>query len=306
MEAQASITIDYPEEILIEKGWMGYANCIVNNSGDVDLHNIVVSVEGSQNWFEFQKSTAPIIPAGNSTEFMNKIYVPNDTQADTYSFLLKVGSDEASATKNFKIIVFETRDDLLSYQVNKFRSELSDLEDQIKNIETSGRDVSFAKNLSSQIKTNLDLADEQIASKLYSNVTQNINNIEKLFIEANFDLSNPSDVEVANASLSSNYLILFVVLGVVLLAIPLTFLVRKTKISNRVRIPNLKIKELVVDNKKIKELEQEIQRTKESQSMIDGEYKDNVISKESYDELRLKYQQKLTELEGEIKKLRGY
>jgi len=95
-------------------------------------------------------------------------------------------------------------------------------------------------------------------------------------------------------------------LSIILLVTSLIYLIRKIKIKNKVRVPNLGIKELVVENKRLNELEQEIGKTKESQSIIEEEYKNNVLSKESYDELRVKYQEKLLELETERKKLRGY
>lgn len=308
--ALTNVTVDYPEEILIEKGWMGYADCIVNNTGDIDIHNVVVSVEGSYNWLEFQKSTADIITVSNATEFITKIYVPNETSIGSYNFSLELKSDEISIEKDFTVIVFETRDDLLLYQVRNLRSNLNDLKIEAGEVETTGKNVTFIRDILNQIKAKLDLSEEQITEKMYNNVTENIREAEKLFIMAEFELSNPSRSEETkpflDINLSSNELLIFSSVGIILSLVALTYLVRKIKIQNKVRVPNLKVKELVVDNQKLKDLEQEIEKIRESQRMIEGEYRDNIISKESYDELRSKYQEKLLGLETEIKKVRGY
>lgn len=307
--ASANMTITYPEEILIERGWMEYANLIVNNSGDNDLHNLTVSAEGYYNWFEFQKNTTPVIIVNNETEFITKIYVPVDISVGSYNFSLKLTSNEISTRKNFVIRVFETEDDLLLYQINSLRNDLSGLEGQAKKTEDAGNDMTFAKDALSQIKTKLDLAEEQITNKMYNNATENIRDIEKLFIEAKFDISNPhkSGETLGSINVSAKDVVFYSSgIGIILLIATLIYLVKRVKIQNKIRIPNLKVKEVVVDDKRIKEMEQEIEKTKESQVIIENEFKENMISKGSYDELKMKYQQKVLELESEIKKLRGY
>jgi hypothetical protein len=95
-------------------------------------------------------------------------------------------------------------------------------------------------------------------------------------------------------------------IGIIVLLTALIYLVRKIKIENKVRLPNLRLKELIVENSRLKVLEQEIEKIKESQNIIEEESKESMISKESYDELKVKYQEKLLELESERKKVRGY
>lgn len=307
-EASANMIVDYPEEILIESGWMGYANCIINNSGDADLHNVVISIGGSPNWFEFQKNTTDVISPNSTTEFIAKIYVPSEYSIGDYNFALEIKSYEVNFSKDFVVKVFGSRDNLLLYQIKNLRNNLSTLEEQTNKIGSTGKDVTFVRGIIDQIGSELNLTEGYVADKLYSNATESIKNAENLFIKANFELSNPSKIEEKPFlnSISSNDIMLFSLSGIALLAIALVFFAGKLKLNNRVRIPNLKVKEVVVDNKKINELEQEIGKIKESQGMIEGEYKDNVISKDSYDELKSRYQQKLAQLESDIKKLRGY
>ena len=88
------MVVSYPKEILIEKGWMAYSNFLVNNSGDSDIHNLVISIEDPYNWFEFRENRTDIIAVNNATSFIAKIDVPAETLVGSYNFSLKLKSDE--------------------------------------------------------------------------------------------------------------------------------------------------------------------------------------------------------------------
>ena len=306
--ALANITVS-PEEILIERGWTKYVSFLLNNNGDADVHNVNISIEGYYNWLELQKNTINSIASNNYTELVTKVNVPSNTETGSYNFSLEIKTDEMSAEKNITVRVFEDTDALLLYQINGLRDDLSTLETQAQSMESSGTNMAGVKNILRQIRNSLDYAEANVTVKMYGNVTGNILSAQKLFIEAEYDLANPpkpAETGLLNFDLFPIELIaLSSVIIASLLAI-IIFLVRKNKISNRVRIPNLKLKEAIVENGKMKDLERDIEKTRESQRMIEEEYRNNIISKESYDELRLKYQQRLSELENEIKKARGY
>ncbi len=103
-----------------------------------------------------------------------------------------------------------------------------------------------------------------------------------------------------------DFLLYLAGIGIIILSTSLILLVRKVKRENKVRLPNLRLKERLIENRKLKEIELEIGKTIKSQELIEDEYRQKMISRESYKELRLKYQEKLLELEAKRKKLRGY
>ena len=307
----ANITVDCPDEILIERGWTKYISFSVDNNGESDLYKIEVSLEGKYTvWFEFQNDKIDFIPIGSKKDFITKVSIPYDTTIGDYNFSLNIKSDELIYNKNFLVRVFGTRDDLLLYQIQGLREDLNELEGEADKTESNKVNLTFARDIMYQIKSELNQAEEQVRDKMYTQVTETIRDVEKLFIKARFEISNPPNTTeegTKDMRISEKDILLYSSgIGIGILLISLIYLVRKIKIENKVRVPNLRLKELVVESKKMKELEEEIKKIRESQEIIDEEYKENVISKESYEELRTKYQEKLLDLEGERRKSRGY
>ena len=306
----ANMEVEYPSEILIERGWTKYVSFAIKNIGETDLYNVNVLIEGTNsNWFEFQNNKTDIITSNEKVEFISKISIPYEMAVGSYKFSFSVNSNEISYKTDFNIRVFDTRDDLLLYQVQNLRNDLKELEDKTDEIERGGINMTSARELFSQIRSELNLAEEQIQSKMYAQLTESIREIEKLFIKANYEVSNPIkkiEFEKNEELLTKDTLLLFSGVGIALLSISLIYLIRKIRVENKVRLPNLRIKELIVENKKLKELENELEKIRESEEIIEQEYREDVITKESYEELKMKYQERLLDLESERKKLRGY
>ena len=312
VNALASVSISCPNELLIEKGWTNFISFSVNNSGDTDLSNINVNIEGDfPNWFEFQNSSISTLGINKEVDLVAKVFIPSDIAIGNYNFSFNAKSNDVSSKKDFTVRVFESRDDLLLYQIQTLRNNLSELEKETDVIESTGKNLTSARVLFYQINSELNMAQDQVNSKQYTQETETIRDIEKLFIEATFDVSNPpGPIETKSSQnfdiSSKDVFFMSLGVGIIVLLAALIFLVRKIKIENKVRIPNLRLKELIVENKRLKEVEQEIEKIKEAQNIIEEESKENMISKESYDELKVKYQEKLLELEGERRKVRGY
>jgi len=307
----ANMIVEYPEEILIERGWTKYISISVNNSGESDLYNVKVFIEDSfPDWFEFQNSEALVIQISEKIEFVSKISVPYDTPIGSYEFSLNINSNEINYKTDFTVRVFGTREDLLLYRIQSLNNDLNKLENEADKIEAGGLDLTAAREIFQEISSEINLAEEQVYNKMYTEVTESIRDIERLFIKARFEVTNPSKIEIEEIkeiSLSNKDILLFLSgIGIVILSVSLIYLVRKVRKENKVRLPNLRLRELIIESKRLKELEKEIEKVRESQKIIEDEYREEMISKESYEELRLKYQERLLELEGEKRKIRGY
>jgi len=307
----ADMIVEYPEEILIERGWTKYVSFSVNNSGESDLYNVVVFIKGKTlEWFEFQNNESDVISVGEKIDFVSKISVPFDTPIENYRFSLNINSDEISYETDLTVRVFGTREDLLLHRVQSLRSDLRKLESEASKIESGGVNLTSAISIFQEIRSELNSVEEQIYNKMYTEATESFREIEKLFIKARFEIENPSKIEVEEIKEISitveDLMLFFSGVGIILLFTSLIYLVRKIRKENKIRLPNLRLKELIIESKKLKELEQEVEKVKEDQGIIEEEYKQRMVSKESYEELRLKYQEKLLELEEKRKKLRGY
>ncbi|MEM5778721.1 MAG: hypothetical protein QXK49_03785, partial [Candidatus Aenigmatarchaeota archaeon] len=63
-----------------------------------------------------------------------------------------------------------------------------------------------------------------------------------------------------------------------------------------------KIKEIVLEGREVKGLEEELKKIENSINLLEEEYKGNLISKESYDELKEKYERRKAEIKAEIER----
>ncbi|NIM46965.1 MAG: hypothetical protein GTN40_02280 [Candidatus Aenigmarchaeota archaeon] len=307
----ADMVVEYPEEILIERGWTKYISISINNTGESDLYSVKVFIEGSfPDWFEFQNDEALVIQMAEKIEFVSKISVPYDTPIGNNVFYLNIESDEINYKTDFVVRVFGTREDLLLYRIQKLKNDLNKLENEASSVEAGGINLTSAKIIFQQISSELKLAEGQVYNKMYTQVTESIREIERLFIKARFEVSNPPQIEVEEIKefdiFNKDVLFFSSGVGIVVLLASLIYLIRKFRRENKVRLPNLRLRELIIESKRLKELEEEIEKTKESQDIIEEEYREKMLSEESYKELRLKYQERLLELESKKRKIRGY
>jgi thymidylate synthase len=69
----------------------------------------------------------------------------------------------------------------------------------------------------------------------------------------------------------------------------------------------IKIKEIIRENKDIKDtktFENELKEVENSRDLLNEEFRENLLSKESYDELKEKYEKKIEDLKAEIERNR--
>jgi hypothetical protein len=307
----ANIAVECPDEILIEKGWTNYASFSVNNTGDTDIYGTIITVKGNSNWFELQNSSAKIISKNEKLSFIAKLLVPYEAPTGSYRFTFKMDSDEISFEKDFYVRVFSNRDDMLLYQLENLKGRLEEIEIEANKAESDKVNLTFARSLIIQANNEIRLAQEDVSNKIYTQVTEYIRDVEKLIIKANFEVTNPPPVmetkKTQEINVSPEAVLLYAPMAILaFIAILLIYLITKVKIQNSVRLPNLKLKEAVVENKKLAGMDNEIGKIVESQKLLDEEFRQNVISKESYDDLKSKYQEKLLELETEKRRARGY
>lgn len=191
------------------------------------------------------------------------------------------------------------------YQIQKLEIDIEDIQRNATKIEISGKNVTGVKNILDEAKNDLETSKGYISKEEYIKATEFMINVENLIKEASYDLSiAPS--KTTNTSSSEGFLFeLFIISVIAIIAIILfyNFKVRKKK-ENVIKTPVVKIKEIVLEGKDVKTLENELEKIENSRNLLEEEFKENLISKESYDELREKYEKRIEELKAEIERNR--
>jgi hypothetical protein len=287
---------NYESNILIEKGWIRYISVDVENTGDTYLNNVDVFVQGEKSgWFEADTNRT-VIPPNQSASFLLKLYVPLDEEGGKYSFTLFATSDELTASEDFTIEIFSSRTEMLLDEIQNFREKISEIKSGADDAEIRGKNVDSVKVFLSEASPILEAASNDVSNNLLDDATQKIRDAEVLITKAEYDLSvaatNPIVAQAAPIPLEW---ILIIVLSIIIILLFLWFFVLKKSVYIRApgKIPGLKIKRLIKQEKNRRKPEDDVKSLEEAASLLEEEYREGLISKESYEEMKSKYEEKI-------------
>ena len=120
--------------------------------------------------------------------------------------------------------------------------------------------------------------------------------------KAEYDLSVATSVENTSQAVTFSFSlewILILALSIIIILLLLWFFVfKKHKINKKIpgSIPGLKIKRFVLKKKDKKRSKNQIEDMEEAASLLEEEYREGLISKKSYEEMKTKYEEKILEL----------
>jgi hypothetical protein len=294
-------SVEYPKEIIVERGWTNYFSVVVKNTGDIELNNVTVYFDGeSPEWFEVLTNKTNVLQISDNSSFMVKLSVPPDADPKSYSFILYSKSKEILSSKTFTVKVFKSKTDSMLYQVQKLELEIEYVKLNATKVENSGKNVTGVYNTLDEAKNYLETSKTYVNSGKYLEVTDLIINVENLIKKAVYDLSiAPAKLISTDGSYSFSYELLIAIL--LLSVFALSFYVVKTRRRSPVK-PASNIKNVVLEQKKPTGLETELSEAENSKKLVEDEFKENLISKESYDELVEKYEKTISDLKQEIEK----
>lgn len=287
---------DYEDEILIERGWVRYMSVGVKNAGETYLRNAEVSVEGSKtSWFELQTGPTDIAP-NETTTFLIKLYVPLEEEKGDYQFSLKAKSGGFIATKTFTVEIFTSRTEMMLDQIQSFREKVNDLNGLAEDADARGKNVESVKLMLQEAQPLLDAASKDVNNRLFDDATEKIRDLEILLKKAEYDLSVASPKQIAQVAGLPLEWILIIGLSIIIISMFLWFFVfrrREKAVRIAAKMPAFKIKKMVMQEKKTDEPVEEIQRLEEAAALLEEEYREGLLSKESYEEMKSKYEEKI-------------
>ena len=299
---------EYPKEILVERGWLKYSNIIISNIGDTELHNVKFSVSGEfPDWFDFQPNkTDLLIPYTNSTVLM-KISVPPDANTNVYSFYLSAESTETMNIKGFNMRVFSSQSDLMLYQIQTLESKVRNIEKNITEAQKIGKNVESAKVTLTEVKALLEDSKFYLNNNMQSKVTETIIDAENSISKIEYDLLRPQTSSIGSGL---NFPLEWVGAAGIIVTFSIIFYklkVRLGKASHSIpplplKMPELKLKNIILDDTQQKNFEAELEKLRQSKKLLDDEFKQNLISRETYEELNMRYERDIANVENEIRK----
>jgi hypothetical protein len=289
--------VDYPTDIMIESGWMQYFNVVVKNSGDSSLTNVSIYFDGEfPEWFESQIKQKDMLEPDDNVSFLVKISIPYNLESEAYPFILNVKSKEARSSESLDVRIFKTKTDMMLYQIQKIEVEADAIEKNATKLENLGKDITTITNVLNEIKYSLNEAKSYVNINEFDKATRLIKSVEILIKEATFDLTvaPPKESEEPTTQFQPE-IIVYIAIPLVIIVI-FYIIIRRRKKEPLMR-PVDKIKGIVLEKGSTQS--NELTEIENSKNLLEEEFKENLISKESYVELKEKYEKRILELKGE-------
>lgn len=289
--------VEYPTDIMIESGWMQYFNVVVKNNGDSSLTNVSIYFDGEfPEWFEPQIKQKDVLEPENNASFLVKINIPYNLESDVYPFILNVRSKEARNSETLDVRAFKTKADMMLYQIQKIEVEADAIEKNATKLESLGKDITAITDVLNEIRYSLTEAKSYVNINEFDRATKLIKSIEILIKEATFDLTvAPSKESEEPTTQFQPEIIIYIAIPLVLIVI-FYIIIRRRRKEPLMRHVD-KIKGIVLEKGSTQS--NELVEIENSRNLLEEEFKENLISKESYVELKEKYEKRIAELKSE-------
>ena len=82
--------------------------------------------------------------------------------------------ERKSDEKMFVLTVFESREELLSYEIQKLKNEIQEFEVEVEEAKKDGKDVSDVERLLDEAKNQVDLAEDYLLRKMYDDALASV------------------------------------------------------------------------------------------------------------------------------------
>jgi uncharacterized membrane protein len=298
---EMSIT-DYESEVGVEIGVQKLVNVVLKNTGGTTLKNIKLGASGSaKDWVTVEPMLVDSLNIGSQTTFTLKIMVPRGESSGQFDVMVTAESDTASDSETFTLFVFTSRKDLIEFELVRLRAKLEELENEADQLESQGIDVSSVIKKLSEADNKIEIAEEYLSRQLYDASLDAVYTTWKLLKEAE-DLLKDMGTGVQIPWWVIIIIILVIVMGIV--AFFMNKMIRNMKTVLRGRMSEArKVAETVRGSgAEIDHLKTEKLKTQRMLDLIESQRKQGIMSKEAYNSLKKRSDEKMNELDKKIRK----
>lgn len=296
--------IDWTKEIEIERGWIGFLMAKVNNPGEVDLTNVTVEIKGiDASWFELPDKFD--LKVGENKSLSVKFAVPINAVSGNYEGRIIVSSLKAKDEKSFLLRVFASKAELIYYQIQTLKQKLSELTNKTLEAEKEGKDVGVVKGMLDNARDKIAMAERYLENKMYEYASDMVRITRSYLDKAEYELQvaqpiakPPYEMIVSTIQKWLILILLSFAAGIVFVTL---FVIKGKKYEVKIELPSSTLRKIVVGQLTVQKLEKEKEKIEKILSILEKQYKEGIISKESYEELKTKNEQMFSEIERKLK-----
>jgi len=303
--------INYPKEIATEVGWTQYPSITVNNTGNMILHNIKLSINGiPATWYTIQPVLMPILRPGETTTFVVNLLVPSGTEAKQYYGFFNATADETYDEKMTSVIIFGSREELVKYQLKRLREEFENFKDDVNATAKEGKkDLSRVNDIIGEIQHQIDLTGGYLTAKMFDEALDSVTTGWRLLERGKELLRAAPPIKPVTIIEIPDWLI-FVMLALVIVVLALILMITKYKKKlNRMfrrEVPQARAaaemtgtgpSALAEEERVMAGRATEREKIRKVLNLLEKEYKEGLISEKAYSELKKRNESKLKEFE---------
>ncbi|MCK4336172.1 MAG: hypothetical protein KAW40_05625, partial [Candidatus Aenigmarchaeota archaeon] len=210
--------------------------------------------------------------------------------------------------KTFSLTVFETKAQLIRWEIERLKEALRELEVNIENAKKVGKDVSEVEPYVDRIREQIEIAEDYLDKKMYDESMSAVHTGWSLLETARYYLSIAPFVEILIETIFPPWLIAVLIIMISVIAILLFFVKKMKGVFDRIfrvqapGVPGRAVKpSMVVEKMKEREtLEREKSNVQRVLNLLEREYKEGLISEKAYMDLKKRNEVKLAKIEQRI------
>ncbi|MCW1304424.1 MAG: hypothetical protein OH354_01450, partial [Candidatus Parvarchaeota archaeon] len=320
---------EYPIEISAERGWSKLFTLKVRNSGDEILHNLTFTIDGIENdWYTISPEIYDRILPNTELVFSFRINVPPNATTKNYEITMRVSSAEGLFdVKKALMRVFTSAKELAMFDMQKLEVRLNDAKLKMQAAIFEGRNTSSISLLIQQAEMQLNFAKQYLEQEKFDQALIALASADELLTKSEEQINNlPYLPEYAkmNTLIIISYIVLITIPIIAIyiyhrwsekrLARILSFYSSEVLRTMEKGIPGAQIdvkkmkgeidkkfmeavKEKIAEEKETAPKEK-IKRLRQLLKIIEKEYAIGNISKNAYDEIKEKCEERLKALES--------
>ena len=312
------ITKLYPDKMLIERGGVRYLIVKVKNTGNQDLSDLTAYIDGIPSSWAVPAELSQL-SKGKTSTFLIKLNVPQNEKPREIKTFVKVVSDKVSAKKEFSIQVFQSKEELIKAVIDNTKNSLKELELKAAQI---GQEYNITKVVENMEQANdlIQLSEKNLDD---GNLIKAMNFIEeaKNTIErGNYLLASGRKEKVVvykfpfvQTATAVGGLLAFALVGVLLILLVHGNYSRSKEISSikKVITPTIRvergIKQKAINKEKVKTfIELKKSEIEDLMDTLQTQFQRGLISAQTYEELKKKYEKDMLHIEEKTCKECGY
>jgi uncharacterized membrane protein len=298
----ASILISrYNSNISLAREFTKMESVVVDNTGQTDLNNVSLWLLGiPTNWFNITPEIYRNLAKKNSTVFVITFNIPRNAILGDYRATLIATSGIVSDQRTVKITIFESVEELLKEEIKKLKEDLQNLQVDTKVAEREGKDVSNILTIIDEIKSQINLAEENLENRKTEDALANVANAKNLIDKA-IDLLNQLEIMKIRGVVPPSWVIFIIVILIAIVSLYVLSKKKKVPVLRPWTIPLGKIVD-VVKGKKVsrEEIIKEREKLLRMLEVLEKEKDEKIISIGAYMEMKRNIEKKLSKIEEKI------